>query len=259
MYALLYDNMNFDLGILDDWFKANKLSLNVNKTKFMVFPSLPNDLQICVGNNPVDRVDTFKFLGLKIDSKLNWHDHIKFVKSKLASAHYAINSVEHFLPRLHFRMLNNSIVKSHIEYGLLLWGNTHKSYTNQIVVLQKKCIRAIMGVPYNAHSEPLFQHLKLMNFEQLLKYHLGKFMYLSINKQLPINLDIFTRNNVLHDHQTRQRNEPHHFIRRTSLASRCITFTGPSYWHSLPLTMKNSLNIVQFNSSHRKYLTISER
>jgi hypothetical protein len=79
----LYSKTNYDSDSLYDWLKANKLSLNINKTNYMLLTTntntQPNQTinQIKIGNEKVLHKSSVKFLGLEIDEKLNWHEQIE--------------------------------------------------------------------------------------------------------------------------------------------------------------------------------------
>ena len=68
------------------WLDVNKLSLNLSKTSYMLFGnnSLSANIDIKINGVNIDRVRVAKFLGVLIDEKLNWKDHIASVKSKLS-------------------------------------------------------------------------------------------------------------------------------------------------------------------------------
>ena len=90
----LYDNISFDLNTLSDWFKANKLSLNVNKTNYMIFKNIKtpdNSKIIKIGTEIIEQTSIAKFLGIFIDDQLNWKTHIDYVRNKLSSGLYALN------------------------------------------------------------------------------------------------------------------------------------------------------------------------
>ena len=79
--TLLYSKMTEDLAKLSDWFRANKLSLNISKTNYILFsntdhqiPSLP---KLKLANQVIQKTTSLKFLGLIIDDKFKWDQHIK--------------------------------------------------------------------------------------------------------------------------------------------------------------------------------------
>ena len=94
-----HDNLNYlefcindDLTRIEDWFRANKLTLNSDKTVAIVFQhntkrmnntKSMNNLRIHIGNTEVPKLDSTKFLGIWIDSTLSWKTHISKLTSKL--------------------------------------------------------------------------------------------------------------------------------------------------------------------------------
>ena len=76
----LFNNINSDLDLLAEWFRANKLSLNIEKTNYVVFKQNPTEidehLKIKIGNNTIEQKYVIQFLGLYIGAQIKWHDHI---------------------------------------------------------------------------------------------------------------------------------------------------------------------------------------
>ena len=79
--------INEDLQHLTEWLASNKLSLNIKKTNYMIFLSgyiAPDDIKITIRNEMIGRVYSTKFLGVLIDSKLNWKCHVHYINNKLS-------------------------------------------------------------------------------------------------------------------------------------------------------------------------------
>ena len=82
----LFNLINHDLNSLAEWFKSNKLSLNIGKTNYVVFK--PNDtlkipnLNIKIGTEDITEQTAVRCLGLHIVYKLHWHEHIHHMKKK---------------------------------------------------------------------------------------------------------------------------------------------------------------------------------
>ena len=105
----LFEVANSELNKASKWFAANKLTLNVKKTKFMLFTketnyNLDQALKLMIGGKCIEQVGShckekyFKFVGHVLDEKMSWEGHINHISKKLASANYAINSTKNFLP-----------------------------------------------------------------------------------------------------------------------------------------------------------------
>jgi len=199
-----------DLESLHDWFCSNKLSLNVNKTNFMLFfpKTLNNDINIKsikLGNQIVERVSKAKFVGIHIDDGLQWDEHIQHVTSKLSSGAYAINASKRILSQDNLKQLYYSLVYPHLTYGILLWGSAFKYKLRKIEVTQNKVVRNILNAPYNSSTATLYKHLNMLKLSDIYKIQLGKLMYDYTHAKLPRPLlDIFTPNITIHDHNTRK-------------------------------------------------------
>ena len=90
--------MNKELEIITDWFKLNKLSLNTAKTNYMIFKPLKNEekhLDLVLDTKVVERVHSTKFLGVEIDDKLSWKNHIQQIEKKLSSSIYIMRKIRH--------------------------------------------------------------------------------------------------------------------------------------------------------------------
>ena len=145
----LFKRSNEELSKAANWFQSNKLSLNVKKTKFMLFrPKSKNidfsNLTLKIGNSDIDRIGAgcketgFKFVGHVIDEFLSWDDHLKHVTSKLSSANYALSKSKNFLPLKARKLAYNSLFRPHLEFGILAWSCALQGKLHQIVNLQKK-------------------------------------------------------------------------------------------------------------------------
>ena len=94
-------------------------------------------------------------MGIIIDEILDWHCYIDYCKNKISSGLYAINTAKNIMPAKQLRTLYYSLIHPYLNYGILLWGGTHKSYTHKLQVLQNKAIRVISNSKYNENANLL--------------------------------------------------------------------------------------------------------
>ena len=84
----LIQSVNTEFCLLNTWLKANKLSLNVNKTYYLIFHrariKVDNDNSIRMNDSIINSASHLKYLGAIIDCKLNWIPHITYVKNKIS-------------------------------------------------------------------------------------------------------------------------------------------------------------------------------
>jgi hypothetical protein len=138
----LQTTINKTFSDVVEWFKANLLSLNLNKTYYIEFKNKKCQdppVNINYGNKIIKNVTSAKFLVLTIDNLLKWDNHTNQLISKLSSACYVIRSLRAVVSKNTIRMIYFSYVHSIITYGIIFWGKTPNGI--KIFKMQKKIIR----------------------------------------------------------------------------------------------------------------------
>ena len=98
-------HLNQDLENVHNWLRANKLTLNMTKTKFMLIGSrqrlstLTESPIFAINDFEVSQVTTAKSFGVTIDDRLDWNGHIEKVTKKVASGIGAIKRIGHLVPQ----------------------------------------------------------------------------------------------------------------------------------------------------------------
>ncbi|CAH2232471.1 jg19404 [Pararge aegeria aegeria] len=175
---LALDDVNNYLAKVVQWFEANNLVLNENKTKCIKF-TLPNvkhvKTTILLNNEELNPVDTTVFLGITLDAKLQWGPHVNNLSNRLSSAACSIKKIRHLTDIETARLVYFSYFHSIMSYGFLLWGNAADIGT--IFVLQKKAVRAIYKMGPRESLKDKFKDVKIMTlysqyiFENLMYVH----------------------------------------------------------------------------------------
>ena len=147
--------INNELEKVNLWLKLNKLSLNIKKTKLMIFHRKQKkikDINISIDNVQIERVNTFNFLGIMLDESLTWTDHTNMVANKISRVTGVLHRLKNIFQKEILLTLYNTLILSYINYGLLVWGVK----SSRIDVPQKKAIRLVTNSSYFAHTTPLF-------------------------------------------------------------------------------------------------------
>jgi hypothetical protein len=223
------EKLNDEVKKLETWLIANKLTVNVNKTKYMIFRKRGQFTEdgppIIMNHKAVERVESIKFLGVILDENLSWSMHINLVKKKVAKGIGILTKARKHLFKETLKTIYYSFMFPYMYYCIEVWGPTYDSYLNALLLLQKKIVRIIMGVPYLAESAPLFQELKILNVYQIYTYFIGLFMFKYRKGMLP---HIFLSYFEYHEHYYETRNQYNFKIPRvpTSFARRMVRYTG---------------------------------
>ena len=201
-------------------------------------------LDLSINNIKIEQVNSFNFLGITIDSNLLWKEHVKKVRIKLSRSIGVIRRLQKTLACTTLKVLYNSLILPHLQYGLLLWGN----HAKELTTLQKRAIRVVMKAKYLSHSEPLFKELSILNLNDMYKLSSLKFYFKYQKEDLPLYfVDMFKPTVVTHSHATRNKNtvnlpRPKHKLLETS-----IRFNIPLLLSSLPSLVTDKLNTHSLN------------
>jgi len=116
----LNKSMNNELRKIDDWMKINKLSINYNKTKFMIISSKKtlHNVKISIGKHKIEEVSEIKHLGITFDNKLFWKPHIQHTYTKLASGSWALLNIRNYvdISTLKMHVVYYNLIHSHLQY-----------------------------------------------------------------------------------------------------------------------------------------------
>ena len=151
---VLVKTINIELKFVGEWFKANKLSLNLVKTNFILFCSqrkteLKSDCNIAINidNQCIARVSSTKFLGVHIDEHLTWKEHIAVISKKISKNIGIISRIRHLLPRHILVNLYYTLIYPYMSYCNLVWASTYRTRLTTLTTLQKRVVRIMMNVP----------------------------------------------------------------------------------------------------------------
>ena len=115
--------INNELERVNVWLKLNKLSLNIKKTKLMIFHRKQKkikDKNISIDIVQIERVNTFNFLGILLDESLTWTDHTNIVANKISRVTGVLHRLKNIFPKEILLTLYNTLILSYINYGLLV-------------------------------------------------------------------------------------------------------------------------------------------
>ena len=116
----------------------NKLSLNVNKTYYLIFHrariKVDNDNSIRMNDSIINSPSQLKYIGLIIDSKVNWIPHITYVKNKISKGIGIMFKARDYLNK----NLYHIYIFPYLIYCIEVWGNASHCHLLSLFLTQKK-------------------------------------------------------------------------------------------------------------------------
>ena len=173
---------------VQDWFDANKLTLNLNKTSYLLFEknsSKNTDLNLTLNGVTIPQLRHTEFLGVWIDDKLTWKEHAEKLLMRLNSRIGLLLCGKNMLSEHAKKLLYFGQMHSLIIHGLSIWGTlVNQNYITKVQRIQDKCLRAI--APKIKTSESRKKHRILYSWRLFLKncWFLSDLTYLKCWKKL---------------------------------------------------------------------------
>ena len=130
-----------------------------------------HSLKLSICNLNIEEVDHFNFLGLIMDKNMKWHTHVQKVANKIRNVNGILHKFKYVFP--HIILIYTSLIESHINYCILLWGTNY----NKIFKLQKQLIRTISLNHFKAHTSSLFESMNLLDIRDTYQLQLFKLYY----------------------------------------------------------------------------------
>ena len=226
---------------------ANKLSLNIKKTNYIIFHPYQKRINFNIRIKAYDsrtktlfdlkHKDNVKYLGVIIDQHLSWKHHINYIALKISRNIGIISRLRHFVPFKTLLSIYNSLIFPYISYGLIAWGQASKSHLEKILILQKRAVRLINFLPFRMHAIPYFGQSNVLPIT-MLYFKLSSILMLDITtNSAPQNIwHLFACTQDIHQYNTRSASSGNYYINYSRLNHHKSSFSivGAKIWNSIP-------------------------
>ena len=261
----LETQINAELKSNNLWLRANKLSVNVAKTEFMVISlcqklcSLNNKtINVNVEDVKINQTDQSKALGLNIDKNLSWKEHIHAVSKKVASSIGALKRIRPFISMHTAIKIYKGLTETHFDYCRFVWDGLSQQLSKKLQKLQNRAARAITVSSYNMNSSYLLNSLSWDNLSVRRIKQKANIMYKCVNKLAPNYLcNMFTPRALSFD--LRDASQKLYLPKpRTNYLKCSFSYSGASLWNDLPEDICDTKSLCNFKRRIDKWLSVSD-
>ena len=225
--------MQLELSKLYNWLLANKLTLNISKTHFMVVHRAKHKnyiISIEINNVVIEQLKHTQFFGVIFDDNLNWSNHISYINSKIAKGVGIICQAKKYFTTTALINLNNAFIFPYLIYCVEVWGNAWSIHLTPLLNLQNKILRIITFRYHRIDKDKLFYYTGILPFNILVKHRIGLLMHKLSNGNVPKPLqNLYQCNKNVHHHFTRQTNHFHSMRGNNEFVYRAYVFHSVLY------------------------------
>ena len=246
----LFNQADYGVNLFFNWCCANRLSINISKTKMMLFSNILTPLDIAdvfMNNIKIDYASSTSFLGVTIDDKLKFNLHINEITKKISKNIGILYKLKQYVPCDTLLSVYRSIIECYMNYCILIFGNAPYTHLSSLVIAQKKAIRIVANQPFRSHTNPIFLSLNMLKVYDIYKYNLGIYMWK--------NESYFAENFRINLHNTRSGD---HYVpspqRLTRAYNQSIMCQAPQNWYNIPIPVKSSTSLNSFKKNYKSFL-----
>ena len=258
--STLFKQVNLGLNKLSQWFRCNKLTLNLKKTEYVFFGGPKyrgRALDVLeIGGETIKRVEGGRFLGVWIDQELKWTTHIDNVTTKISQLLGVIGRASSVLDGGTLRTLYNGLVLPHLQYCLIVWGDftggRNKTLAGKLLKLQKRFVGMIAEAKGRYHSDPLFARFGVLKVDDLYRQQLRMYAWRFWKGSLPEGqASLFQRTANVHEHATRSAGSGISILTRDHGS---IKYRMPREWSTIADDLKECKSIAAFKGTSKRQL-----
>ena len=225
----------------------------------LLSPSSSFHMNIFIKDKKIEQVDNIRYLGVVIDSKLNWNLHVQNLAKLLAKKLFALRKMSPFLDLNLLNLMYKTIIQPNFDYSCSVWGNCSMKNKQILTRLQKRAARIVTNnFDYESTDGlDIVQSLKWQSFEQRRDYFLALLMYTCIHGLAPTRMcNSIEMNFDRHGFNTRASDSFNVVLPKPNLEcfKQSFMYAGGKLWNTLSHAVQNSTSIISFKCLCKKVL-----
>lgn len=194
----LKEKVTDTLVSLECCFKSNDLLLNVAKTQIINFKNRsPEPFSVMVKDTNLHSIDSVSFLGVNINSRLDWRSHIDLLANNMSKYCFALRTISEEIGHEAAMCAYHAYIQSKLRYGIIFWANSVA--VDRILILQKKCLRSMFKMKQTDSCKPIFVKYQILTIISLYVYE--SVLFVVENKCL------FANSKREHEYDTRNKTD----------------------------------------------------
>ena len=248
---LLLQCLSNDTSVLIKWFKDNYLQMNPDKCKLLI-SNQNKDISLIIENKVIECNKSVKLLGVTIDSRLRFDEHVSNLCKKASTKLHALARISNYMSQEKLRLLMKSFIESQYSYCPLIWMFHGRTLNNRINRLHERGLRLVYK-----NSDLSFEEL-LRKDNSFTIHHrnlqkLATEMYKAHNDLSPSSLNLIFPKREIHYNLRNKNPFNSNNIHTVFNGTETISYRGPKTWELVPDDIKTSKSLAEFKSKIRNW------
>lgn len=250
------ESIKEDMSKINEYYRLNKLTIDVRKTKYTNFGRSRTAREHCNGidceGSSIEDATSLKFLGLHIDNQLSWSQHIDIICARVSGAIGAFRKLN-FLPIRIMRKLYYAIVHPHLEYAAAIWTRASQTHVKKLQVVQRMAIKCCYKLFWRHSTMDLFTNVAkfILPIKAIGVLQICSIVHAALHK--------LARSNLEFEHETqrslrRARGLIKLRVHIKTCGTNAIRYAGPTEYDKLPMEIRGAPTLPSFKYKLKRYL-----
>ena len=248
------------LHLTRQWCLNNQMIIHPGKTKSMLLASRqkhqlkPLKLNLNIQDQCIQQVKEHKVLGVTIDDRLCWQNHIDTTCKSLARKVYLMSRLSQMVDKNTLKVFFHAHVEPLLDYASTLWDGAPEVHFKRLNSLYRRSVKLLL--PHTEISTDLkLQYLGLLSLHNKCLYNKLVLMYKILNNKSPkYLLDLFTKGGSQYVNRKNCLKVP---FPRIDLFKSSLSYSGSLAWNKLPTGIAQSPSLAVFKSKLKAHLLVA--
>ena len=246
----LYNSANAICNQLNNWFTCNRLTINCAKSIcILFFPTksdedfiVAQDLKILLNNREICRSTCTKFLGLWMDDKLTFKQHINYLTCKVNGMNSMLFKRKAYIPLQCRRSLYIALINSSLHYAIEIYGNASMNILKPLCIAVNKLLRNLQDENRFSNVKQLYCNYTVLPIHLLHKLAIGKMIYKCLNQgcSSSVTREMFDLNHPYHSYNTRLGASNFLYTASSHSSFNTYVFSSALEWNHIPLLIRDA-------------------
>ena len=246
----LLETLEVETNTLLDWFRNNEMKPNEDKCHLLLINQ--ENISVNVGKENISCSSSVDLLGIKIDDKLNFNEHVSKLCKKGNQKLHALARISKYMNKDKLRLIMRTFITSQFNYAPLTWMFHSRTLNNKINRLHERALRLV-------YEDENLTFQELLDLDESMSIHHRNIQKLAIemfkiknNLSPPLMQEIFKDNTNTYDFRNKRCWEPTN-VRTVHYGTETISYRGPKTWDMVPQNIKDSLSLAEFKSKIKSW------
>ena len=245
----LIEKLTEDVTVLNIWFENNYMKSNDDKCKLI---TTKENTSVKIGNDIIKSSNSVKLLGITIDNKLNFKEHLTNICKKVSNKLHGLARVSNYMSTHKLRIIMKAFIESQFQYCPLVWMFHSRTLNNRINKLHERALRLV-------YKDDEYTYEQLLDKDNTVTIHhrnlqkLATEMYKIQNNLSPKFMkEIFHEQIPSYSLRTEKIWESRNY-RTVYWGTESLNYRGPKTWQFVPPHIKKSSNLIEFEQKIRRW------